>query len=204
MVISGNAYSGMRHNRPSHWINLARGQLNCPDFKCQYHRGSTVRNCHAQFDFTFLVDRAAHIRPRTWCALLLAPDALHGCHCVGPAQARPRRGTPLPCTANRRCPEDFTDVPYADPAAPKGGRLVQGVLGTFDSLNPLIVRGHRAAGDPRLRGRKPDGARLRRAVHALWADRPLGRNRRASAATSPSTSIPPRGSPTARRSRPKT
>jgi peptide/nickel transport system substrate-binding protein len=38
-------------------------------------------------------------------------------------------------------PEDFTRLPYADPAAPKGGRLVQGVLGTFDSLNPLVVKG---------------------------------------------------------------
>jgi peptide/nickel transport system substrate-binding protein len=38
-------------------------------------------------------------------------------------------------------PPDFTQMPYADPAAPKGGRLVQGILGTFDSLNPLIVRG---------------------------------------------------------------
>jgi len=38
-------------------------------------------------------------------------------------------------------PEGFTRVRYANPAAPKGGRLVHGVLGTFDSLNPLIVRG---------------------------------------------------------------
>jgi peptide/nickel transport system substrate-binding protein len=38
-------------------------------------------------------------------------------------------------------PEGFTRVRYADPAAPKGGRLVHGVLGTFDSLNPLIIRG---------------------------------------------------------------
>jgi peptide/nickel transport system substrate-binding protein len=36
---------------------------------------------------------------------------------------------------------DFDILPYANPAAPKGGRLVQGVLGTFDSLNPLIVKG---------------------------------------------------------------
>jgi len=36
---------------------------------------------------------------------------------------------------------DFTHMPYANPDAPKGGRLVQGILGTFDSLNPLIVRG---------------------------------------------------------------
>jgi peptide/nickel transport system substrate-binding protein len=38
-------------------------------------------------------------------------------------------------------PPDFTAVPYANPNAPKGGRLVEGVLGTFDSLNPLIVQG---------------------------------------------------------------
>lgn len=38
-------------------------------------------------------------------------------------------------------PPDFSELPYANPAAPKGGRLVQGVLGTFDSLNPLIVKG---------------------------------------------------------------
>jgi peptide/nickel transport system substrate-binding protein len=38
-------------------------------------------------------------------------------------------------------PDDFAALPYADADAPKGGRLVQGVLGTFDSLNPLIVKG---------------------------------------------------------------
>jgi peptide/nickel transport system substrate-binding protein len=38
-------------------------------------------------------------------------------------------------------PEGFTRLPYANPNAPKGGRLVQGVLGTFDSLNPFIVKG---------------------------------------------------------------
>ncbi len=38
-------------------------------------------------------------------------------------------------------PADFTHMPYANPDAPKGGRLVFGVDGTFDSLNPLIVRG---------------------------------------------------------------
>ena len=38
-------------------------------------------------------------------------------------------------------PADFSAMPYANPAAPKGGRVVWGILGTFDSLNPLIVRG---------------------------------------------------------------
>jgi peptide/nickel transport system substrate-binding protein len=46
-------------------------------------------------------------------------------------------------------PEGFARLPYADPSAPKGGRLVQGVLGTFDSLNPFIVKG---IAPPSIRG----------------------------------------------------
>jgi peptide/nickel transport system substrate-binding protein len=38
-------------------------------------------------------------------------------------------------------PDDFTALPYANPDAPQGGRITEGVLGTFDSLNPLIVQG---------------------------------------------------------------
>jgi peptide/nickel transport system substrate-binding protein len=41
--------------------------------------------------------------------------------------------------------DGFSHPSYADPAAPKGGQLVQGVLGTFDSLNPFIVKGLPAA-----------------------------------------------------------
>ncbi len=36
---------------------------------------------------------------------------------------------------------DFKSLRYVNPNAPKGGRLVQGVVGTFDSVNPLIVKG---------------------------------------------------------------
>jgi peptide/nickel transport system substrate-binding protein len=42
-------------------------------------------------------------------------------------------------------PATFSHAPYANPQAPKGGQLVQGVLGTFDSLNPFIVKGIPAA-----------------------------------------------------------
>ena len=38
-------------------------------------------------------------------------------------------------------PADFTHMPYVNPDAPKGGRLTWGILGTFDSLNPFIVKG---------------------------------------------------------------
>jgi len=46
-------------------------------------------------------------------------------------------------------PADFTHMPYANPDAPKGGRLVWGLTGTFDSLNPLIVKGLAV---PQIRG----------------------------------------------------
>jgi peptide/nickel transport system substrate-binding protein len=38
-------------------------------------------------------------------------------------------------------PAGFSHFAYVNPAAPKGGRLVQGVIGTFDTLNPFIVKG---------------------------------------------------------------
>ncbi|CCD88636.1 putative Periplasmic binding protein-like II [Bradyrhizobium sp. ORS 285] len=38
-------------------------------------------------------------------------------------------------------PPNFDHMPYVNPQAPKGGRVVWGLLGTFDSLNPFIVRG---------------------------------------------------------------
>ncbi len=36
----------------------------------------------------------------------------------------------------------FSHFRYANPTAPKGGRLIQAFVGSFDSLNPLIVRGN--------------------------------------------------------------
>ena len=38
-------------------------------------------------------------------------------------------------------PPDFVSLPYANPDAPKGGRIVQGEVGSFDSLNPYILKG---------------------------------------------------------------
>ncbi|MFI4995298.1 MAG: extracellular solute-binding protein [Hyphomicrobiales bacterium] len=38
--------------------------------------------------------------------------------------------------------EGFAHFPYADPTARRGGRIILGVQGTFDSLNPLIVKGN--------------------------------------------------------------
>ena len=38
-------------------------------------------------------------------------------------------------------PPDFTHLPYANPDAPTGGRIVTGETGSFDSLNPHIREG---------------------------------------------------------------
>lgn len=43
-------------------------------------------------------------------------------------------------------PASFTHFPYVNPAAPKGGRAVLGQSGSFDNLNPLIIKGDPAAG----------------------------------------------------------
>jgi peptide/nickel transport system substrate-binding protein len=42
--------------------------------------------------------------------------------------------------------QGFSYLRYVNPAAPQGGRLVEGVLGTFDNLNPFIVKGLVAQG----------------------------------------------------------
>ncbi|MEM8651420.1 MAG: extracellular solute-binding protein [Pseudomonadota bacterium] len=40
-------------------------------------------------------------------------------------------------------PPDFKHFPYVNPNAPKGGKVVYGVLGTFDSVNPFILKSMR-------------------------------------------------------------
>ncbi|QHQ37301.1 ABC transporter substrate-binding protein [Algicella marina] len=38
-------------------------------------------------------------------------------------------------------PPGFVSLPYANPKAPKGGRMVVGEVGGFDSMNPYILKG---------------------------------------------------------------
>ncbi|WEK48925.1 MAG: extracellular solute-binding protein [Candidatus Kaistia colombiensis] len=54
-------------------------------------------------------------------------------------QADPRHG--LAMHGDPALPADFTDLPYADPDAPKGGRITYAFVGSYDSLNPFIVKG---------------------------------------------------------------
>ena len=66
--------------------------------------------------------------------------------CAGAAPAATEAAHAIAMHGAPAMPDDFPGVPYANPDAPKGGRLVQGVLGTFDSLNALIVKGLAAQG----------------------------------------------------------
>jgi peptide/nickel transport system substrate-binding protein len=67
----------------------------------------------------------------TWLALLL-PSGIGAS--AQPTHGIARHGPP-------GLPTGFGHLPYANPDAPKGGRLVIGQLGTFDSMNPYIARG---------------------------------------------------------------
>ena len=72
------------------------------------------------------------------CALLFAL----------PAAAEPTYGLSL--LGPLQLPADFTHFPDADPNAPKGGTVSLASVGSFDSLNPFIVRGTPAAAAARV------------------------------------------------------
>jgi peptide/nickel transport system substrate-binding protein len=64
--------------------------------------------------------------------------------CLGSATGGYASGQPQHAIAMHGAPAmpaGFAHFHYVNPNAPKSGRLVQGVLGNFDSLNPFIVKG---------------------------------------------------------------
>lgn len=76
-----------------------------------------------------------HTLARTIAAALTGLAAVAAPACAGsPTHAIAMHGDPA-------LPPSFPHFPSVNPEAPKGGRLTLGVLGSFDSLNPLIFRG---------------------------------------------------------------
>ncbi|MBX3577825.1 MAG: ABC transporter substrate-binding protein [Rhizobiaceae bacterium] len=63
---------------------------------------------------------------------------------AAPASAEPKHGIAM--HGEPLLPADFTHLPYANPDAPKGGRIDYAWPGTFDSVNPFIVQGSAARG----------------------------------------------------------
>ncbi len=63
---------------------------------------------------------------------------------VAPANPSPKHGIAM--HGEPQLPPDFKHFPYVNPDAPQGGRLRLPVTGSFDSLNPFIIRGQAAMG----------------------------------------------------------
>jgi peptide/nickel transport system substrate-binding protein len=55
------------------------------------------------------------------------------------AQAEPRHGIAM--YGDPALPPDFVSLPYANPDAPTGGAMATAEVGSFDSLNPYILKG---------------------------------------------------------------
>lgn len=68
--------------------------------------------------------------------------------CTAPALADPVHGPVhgIAMHGDLKYPQGFRNFDYVAPDAPKGGTLRQAVIGTFDTLNPYIVKGLPAAG----------------------------------------------------------
>src|SRR5437016_12349321 len=92
-------------------------------------------------DFLFALLRLVHRQP---IVIFLSTAAL-AAGLLSEVRAEPARHA-IAMHGEPAMREDFEQLPYANPSAPKGGRLVQGILGTFDSLNPFIVKGVPATG----------------------------------------------------------
>ncbi len=58
-----------------------------------------------------------------------------------PVSARAEPASGLAMHGEPQEAKGFTHFPYANPDAPKGGRVTFSIQGSFDSLNPLIVKG---------------------------------------------------------------
>ncbi|MEI8179165.1 ABC transporter substrate-binding protein, partial [Aestuariivirga sp.] len=60
------------------------------------------------------------------------------------AMAEPKPGIAM--LGDPALPPDFKSLPYANPDAPQGGELKQAITGSFDSVNPFIVKGQPVTG----------------------------------------------------------
>lgn len=60
--------------------------------------------------------------------------------CATTAMAEPKHGIAM--YGEPALPPDFVSLPYANPDAPLGGKMVTANVGTFDSLNPYIQKGN--------------------------------------------------------------
>ncbi len=68
-----------------------------------------------------------------WAIAVAADNPVHRTHAMA-MHGQPKYGP------------DFPHFDYVNPKAPKGGKIVYGAFGSFDNLNPFILKGRSAAG----------------------------------------------------------
>ena len=83
--------------------------------------------------------RPIHVLRRAAAAALLTLTAAAPLHAAGPAHG-------LSMFGELKYGPDFEHFDYANPDAPKGGSVTLAAIGSFDSLNPFILKGQAAAG----------------------------------------------------------
>jgi microcin C transport system substrate-binding protein len=95
------------------------------------------------------------VLPRTAAALVLAGALVANARAEEPAPAaaaspaaggKVTGGHGIAMHGDLKYGPAFASFDYVNPKAPRGGRLKQAAVGTFDSFNPFIVRGNPAAG----------------------------------------------------------
>lgn len=88
---------------------------------------------HTHVSFTRAIIGAA-------AALMLAQNAL----AEVPQASSATKSYGITLWGSLKYPENFKHFDYVNPAAPKGGAVKLAATGTFDSLNPFIVKGNKA------------------------------------------------------------
>ena len=107
----------------------------CLLFESEAVRATTVRRIALNSVMAFR--RTTSIAFALMC---VATATLH----IGSARSEPVHGIAMHGTP--AYPADFKHFSYANPDAPKGGTVTYAAMGTFNSTNPMIVKGIAAAG----------------------------------------------------------
>lgn len=79
------------------------------------------------------------MRPNFFARARIVSAAFSTIAAAGFAFAEPQHGIAM--YGAPALPPDFVSLPYANPDAPTGGQIITGEVGSFDSLNPHILKG---------------------------------------------------------------
>ena len=90
-------------------------------------------------------ERDAQCRKRLWVGLVALSCAVAMTALSSKSHAAdPVHGVAI--SGDIKYPADFTHFEYVNPDAPKGGQITQAATGTYDNLNPFVLKGVSAAG----------------------------------------------------------